>query len=129
MKNYKLWAISHNVYDDIMQEIIPRSVEMIPEKMVERQLMTSRHCVIFYVIWSHFGVHKATYAARKTEKLKKIQRKKTCHDLVKTWHDFRRPKHAFDNVENVSRWQKRDTIWGNPNSPVCSSEENVSRFT
>jgi DNA-directed RNA polymerase sigma subunit (sigma70/sigma32) len=38
MKNYKFLAISHNLYYDIMQEIIPGS-EMIPEKMVERQLV------------------------------------------------------------------------------------------
>jgi len=90
--------------------------------------MTSRHYVIFYVIWSHFGVHKATYATRKAEKLKKIQRMKMCHDLVKTWHDFGRPKHAFDIEENVSRWPKRDTICGNPNSAGCYLEGNVSRF-
>ena len=66
-------------------------------------MMTSRHYVIFYVIWSHFGVHKATYAATKAEKWKKIQRMKTCHD-------FRRPKHALDIEENVSRWPKRVTI-------------------
>jgi len=47
-------------------------------------LMTSRHFVIFYVILSHFGVHKATYAARKAEKLKKVQRRKTCQDSAKT---------------------------------------------
>jgi len=91
-------------------------------------VMTSCHYVIFYVIWSHFGVHKATYAARKAEKLNKIQRMKTCHDLVKTWHDFGRPKKALDIEENVSRWSKRDTICGNPNSVVCYWKENVSQF-
>jgi len=27
--------------------------------------------------------------------------------------------HCFDIKENVSRWQKRDTIWSNPNSVSC----------
>ena len=53
--------------------------------------MTSCHYVIFYVIWSDFGVQKATYAPRKAEKLKKIQRMKTCHELVKMWHDLWKP--------------------------------------
>ena len=53
-------------------------------------VMTFRHYVILDVIWSYFGVHKATYAARKVEKLKKVQRMKTCHDYAKTWHDLAR---------------------------------------
>jgi len=95
---------------------------------IATSLMISCHYVIFYVILSHFGVHKTTYAARKTEKLKKIQRIKTCPDLVKTWHDLGRPKHALDIEENVSRWPKRDTICENPNSTSCYLEGNVSRF-
>jgi len=29
----------------------------------------------------------------------------------------------------VSRWQKRDTIWRNPNLVSCYTSENMSRFT
>jgi hypothetical protein len=51
---------------------------------VLRLLMTSHHYVILYVFLSQIGVHKETYAAKRAEKLKKMQKSKTCHDLVKT---------------------------------------------
>ena len=86
--------------------------------------MTSRHYIILYVILSHFGVHKATWAARKAGKLKKMQRRKSCHDLAKTWHDLTILKHGFDIVEIVSRWQKCDTIWGNLNSVILLHKAN-----
>jgi hypothetical protein len=83
------------------------------------QLMTSRHYVIFMYFLSQFGVHKATYAARKEENWRNMQRSKTCHYWKKMWHDLIRPKHAFDIMKNVSRWLKRDTIWWIPNSVSC----------
>jgi len=46
------------------------------------------------------------------------------HDMEKTLHDLTRPKHGFDIVENMSRWQKRDTIWGNPNSVILLHKAN-----
>jgi len=38
-------------------------------------------------------------------------------------------KHAFDVGENVSRWQKRDTIMKTLTWVVVTQGRNVSRFT
>ena len=47
-------------------------------------VMTPCHYVIFYVICSQNGVHKETYAAKRAEKLKKMQKGKRVTILVKT---------------------------------------------
>jgi len=68
---------------------------------------------------SHFGVHKATWATRKTRKLKKTLKRKTCHDWSKTWHDLTRQNALLRHWGKRARWLKRDTIWWNPNSVSC----------
>jgi len=130
-KKLNFWVLSLNQVIAILLSIVNFASKFLKEYEWFKfgVVMTFRHYVILDVIWSHFGVHKATYAARKAEKLKKVQRMKTCHDSAKMWHDLARQYTCSRHWENVSRWPNRDTIWWNPNLVVCYLYENMSRFT
>lgn len=94
-------------------------------------LMTVCHSLFwesFYMYFDHKVEFTRQLMLQKSRKLKKIQRRESCHDLVKTWHDFRRSKSSFDIEEIMSRWHNRGTIWGNPNSAICDSGRIVPRF-
>lgn len=83
--------------------------------------MTSCHYVIFYVFLSQNGVYKETYAAKRAEKLKEIQRVKRVTISWKRDTIWEVPEALIRHKENVSRLVKRDTIRWNPNSVSCST--------
>jgi len=80
------WVLSLDQVLVILLSIVNFASKFLEDKewFKFRVVMTPHHYVIFYVIFSHFGVHKATYVARKAGKLKNMQRGKTCNDLLKT---------------------------------------------
>ena len=74
----------------------------------------------FYVnmitFWSSRG-NLSSKKSKKTEENAKFQKRVTISQKRDTIPQG--IMHAIDIEENVSRWQKRDTIWWNPNSVSC----------
>ena len=95
-------------------------------------LMTVRHYTLLESFYDIFEFTSKIKQQEKQEKLKNLKKKKKgiVSRLLKNVSRFRAlKKHAFDIGENVSQWQKRDTIIETLIWVVCYASRNVSRFT
>ena len=75
--------------------------------------------VIFITFWSSQG----NLSNKKAGKLKKMQRFKMCHDLLKRAKIPQNKMHCFDIEENVTRFGETLIHF------LCTQGKNVSRFT
>jgi len=71
--------------------------------------------VIFITFWSSQG----NLSSKKAGKLKKMERFKTCHDLLKTCHDSTKQNAFFRHWEKRVTMAKTWHYWWNPNSISC----------